>query len=62
MHLKGNFSEKFLFFFIVNLKSNARKVCIEFFVKIKKRCFCKKNALENTGSLTAAAIFEFTSV
>ena len=55
-------SEKFLFLFIVSLKSNAIKVCIKFFVKIKKRFLCKKNALENAGSLDAADIFEFTSV
>ena len=62
LRLKGNFSEKFLFFFIANLKSNSLKVCIECFVKIRKRCLCKKNALENSRSLTAAAIFEFASV
>ena len=46
----------------MNLQFNALQVCKEFFVKIEKRFLCKKNALENTGSLTAATIFEFTSV
>ena len=46
----------------MNLQSNALKVCKEFFVKIKEQCLCKKNTLENAGSLAAVAIFEFTSV
>ena len=39
MLLKGNFSENFLSVFIVNLQSNALKVCKEFFVKILKTMF-----------------------
>ena len=49
-------------FFTENLQSNALKICNEFFIKIKNRCLCKKNAVENAGSRAAVAIFEFTSV
>ena len=51
-----------LSFFIVNLQSNALKVCKDIFVKIKKQFLCKKNSLENAGRLAAAAILEFTFV
>ena len=44
--VKGKFSEKFLYYFIVNSQSNALKVCKEFFVKIKNSVCVRKTLLK----------------